>query len=141
MSSDLYNDGQSGAMGAKVRMDLAFAIGMLGLFLMNVFRAHWMGPVVFFSACLWVFAEFLASRRHPDEKWMFSNRGVDELEHHIQRQADAAAHWVLVLSCVALEGVSRLWPSRPELHAFRGLWALLFAVRWLTSALVRWRYR
>jgi hypothetical protein len=142
MSSDLYNDSYSGAMGAQIRLDLAFAISMSGVFLMNVPGWRWAPPVLAFGGGVWVWRELLTVRRHlrPGEKWNFS-RGVDELEQHIYRKADAAAHWVLILACLALDGASRLWPSRPELHAFRGLWALLFAVRWLTSAIVRWRYR
>jgi len=129
-------------MGAKVRVDLAFAITMCGLFLMNRPGWGWTPEVLSSVGGVWLLGEILAYSRHlaPDEKWIFSKVN-DELERHILRQADAAAHWVLMGACWALDAASRLWPSHLELQAFRGLWALLFAVRWLTSAVVRWRYR
>jgi hypothetical protein len=124
-------------------LDLAFALTMFNGFLMNQPGWTWTPAILLFVGTAWLVRELIVSLRHlpPGEKWPFGRSAIDELDQHIQLKADALAHWVLILLCFALEGASRLWPSRPELRVFRGLWSLLLAVRWLTSAAVRWRYR
>ena len=66
---------------------------------------------------------------------------VDELEQRIQWEADATAHFVIILALWFLDGLSRLWPSRTELLAFRGLWLAPLAIRSLSTAIARWHYR
>ena len=82
MSSDLYRDSDSGAMRARVRYELALAIAMVGVFLMNVPGWRWAPVIMLFTGCFWGFWEVVAYGRHlrPGKKSIFSN--ADKLEQH-----------------------------------------------------------